>query len=371
MTGSEKQFLRDYTTPPHPSAFGGVGKLRQLYPNVSETELRRRLSAVDAYTRHKEAKPVSLHNPVIVRYRLQLLQLDLLNVTRFKNENDGVAYLLMIIDTFSRRAWALPLRNKQGSSAAAAFRTFLQNELSEEQRRRVERVLTDRGKEFTSGEFQNVLKEAGIQFSHPKRHAPHVERLVRSFKRILYSFVTERDDPRYLDALPDLVATYNARPHAAHGLAPERAFAKANARRVNYALAARQEKQLDTKKQPLRFNVGDYVRRRVEPDPRKAFARSFDVTHRQELYRVHAVIRGPLPVPTYKLAGLRGGIVPGTFYANELTRVRPGKRTFRIDKIKDRRVRRGRREALVSYQGYDDLYDAWVPEEEAERATTH
>lgn len=361
----DPDLIRDYTGPPHPAAFSGLGKLRKLYPDKSERELKKTLSGIDAYTRHKEPKPVKKYNPVVVRYRLQLLQLDLLNVDDFEDENDGVKYLLMIVDTFSRKAWCLPLRNKEAPSVLAAFGEFLERTLPANLRDKVERVLCDRGKEFNNGEFKSLLREHGIELSHPNRHAPHVERLNKSFQRILYAYMTERRTRRYLDKLPSLLASYNGRPHSAHGLSPEDAFKKINARRVNYALAAKQEEQLESRKGRPRFRVGDYVRMRERG---KAFDRSYKPTHRQELYRIHAVLSGPLPETMYKLSGLRGEIVAGKFYANQLAAVTPNERMFRVEKVEEERVRRGRREYLVKYLGYGKNYNAWIGEEELARS---
>ena len=39
--------------------------------------------------------------------------------------NDGVSYLLAVIDIFSKYGWLVPLKDKSGKSVAAAFRKIL------------------------------------------------------------------------------------------------------------------------------------------------------------------------------------------------------------------------------------------------------
>jgi hypothetical protein len=54
--------------------------------------------------------------------------------------------------------------------------------------------------------------------------------------------------------------------------------------------------------------------------------------------------------------------IGGQFYAEELTPVRISKRTtYQIDKIMDRKVRRGIVEYLVKWRGYTRDFNSWVP----------
>jgi hypothetical protein len=60
-----------------------------------------------------------------------------------------------------------------------------------------------------------------------------------------------------------------------------------------------------------------------------------------------------LPLPFYVLEDLNKTPIDGQFYAEELTPVRISKSTtYKIDKILDRRVRRGSLEYLVKWKGY-------------------
>lgn len=363
-----KRIAKNYTTLGDPSAFSGLANLAARYPKKTRSQLANVLAGIDTYSRHKEAKPVKRYNPYIVRASLQLLQLDLLDVRQLANQNDGVKYILMIIDTFSRRAWGFPLRNKQAQGVVEAFENFLDVTLLSRQKKKVERVLTDRGREFNNRRFQAFLRERNISLSHPNEHAPHVERLNRSIQRILYAHLTEEGTRRYIDRLDDVFNSYNKRPHSAHNMPPEKALAPANDRKVKYVLAAKLEKHLRTPTKKPRFEVGDFVRL---VKPRATFSRSYKETHRQEIFQVRAVIRAPLPVPMYQLSGLEGEEITGKFYANQLTAVRVGNpRLFRIGRIVDREpARHGRApRVLIKWQGYKSpRYNTWMSEAQARR----
>jgi hypothetical protein len=62
---------------------------------------------------------------------------DMSNISRF---NTGFRYILIVIDIFSRYAWAIPVKNKQPSSMVDAFKRILKV-------RRPDKLQTDMGRE--------------------------------------------------------------------------------------------------------------------------------------------------------------------------------------------------------------------------------
>ena len=91
------------------------------------------------------------------------------------------------------------------------------------------------------------------------------------------------------------------------------------------------------------------------------FSKRAEQNYSQEILRIIKVIhRSPRPV--YELEDLNKTPIEGQFYQEELTPARITKQTtYKIDKILDKMVRRGITEYLVSWRGYTEDFDSWIP----------
>ena len=68
----------------------------------------------------------------------------------YEKENNGYKYILIIIDTFSKFARAVPVKTKNGKAVTTAMESVLQ-------KGRVPKNLeVDRGKEFYNSHFENL-----------------------------------------------------------------------------------------------------------------------------------------------------------------------------------------------------------------------
>ena len=51
--------------------------------------------------------------------------MDLVDIQEYEKDNDGFTYLLTCIDVFSKYAWAVPIKNKMGSTIFEAIKINL------------------------------------------------------------------------------------------------------------------------------------------------------------------------------------------------------------------------------------------------------
>ena len=66
---------------------------------------------------------------------------DLLDMKAFSKDDNGIKYLLTVIDVFSKFVWIIPLKRKTGHEVANAFSRILKG-------RRPSKICVDRGCEF-------------------------------------------------------------------------------------------------------------------------------------------------------------------------------------------------------------------------------
>ena len=107
-----------------------------------------------------------------------LWEADLAFVQDVAKENDGVNYLLVVIDVLSKYVWVRPMKNKTACSLFEAFDSILS------EHRKPQKLRTDKGTEFLNESFQQYLKKKNIQFymANKEPKASVVEQMNRTLK---------------------------------------------------------------------------------------------------------------------------------------------------------------------------------------------
>ena len=132
-------------------------------------------------------------------------------------ERVGTAYVLLVVDYFTKAAEFVMLPNKQAATVARAFhdRWLMRYGVPVW-------ATTDNGTEF-GGAFRHQLERLGVQLVHSAPYHPHsngaVERVVRTMKTILAAKVVDamHDWPALL---PQVQGEYMSRVHAVTGYIP-------------------------------------------------------------------------------------------------------------------------------------------------------
>ncbi|XP_035204745.1 uncharacterized protein LOC118179691 [Stegodyphus dumicola] len=103
------------------------------------------------------------------------------------------------------------------------------------------------------------------------------------------------------------------------------------------------------------FAVGDVVR---VSKLKLTFEKGYETNWTEELFVVTECVKRHPAV--YRIKDLLGDSVKGTFYAQELQKVRL-KEEYRIEKILKKRMRKKQTEYFVKYRGYPDKFNQWIP----------
>ena len=121
---------RFYYDPSSPASYGGAKRLWneaiKEIPDLKLNEVRKWLRGEDTYTMFRPVRKKFERVHTLVDAIDEQHQGDLLDVQWFSRFNDGVKFLLVIIDVMSRFAWVRSLRDKRGTTVANAMRSILE-----------------------------------------------------------------------------------------------------------------------------------------------------------------------------------------------------------------------------------------------------
>ena len=120
---------RLYNDAKFPASFAGKNRftnaIQSRYPNVKANDVEKALRATDSYTLHKPTRRTPLYRRIYTKGINYLYQIDLVDMTKFANENDGYKWLITCIDTFSKKAWSFKMKNKTANSIVEVMKPFL------------------------------------------------------------------------------------------------------------------------------------------------------------------------------------------------------------------------------------------------------
>ena len=355
----EQTVARAFRTPGHPAAFSAPKNVSRVFAQrgVSESRAKRILESEDSYVLHREYKRPKAYNPYYIYRRRDLIQADLIDIRKLRLQNDGVEYLLLIIDVFSRRVWLLPIKKKSAGEMKRALDQWLTS-----LRRKPKIFSSDAGLEFWNAPVRNLMTRHGVemQVAGGTCKAAYAERANKSIQILIYKYLTDRETLRYVDVLPQLVSTYNKRGH--RSLEYHSPAEADKVRNEELIRGVHMRRYASVRRKKPTHQLGDMVRIKTNAKAIVSSRRSYAEQFHGEYFRIVRINRR-LPIPLFYLKSLdTGEQIRGGFYSNELSRVRGN--LFKIERVIQRRTRRGRREVLVRWKYFGPQHDQWIPEQD-------
>ena len=344
-------------------------ELRREHPDVSAAQVRRALMAEESFALNARRVNPPERRRVVVRGLDDTWTCDLADVSNVSTENNGVKYLLVVVDILSGYLWVEPCHGKSPLHTMPAFRRILERAAP----RKPRFLWTDDGSEF-KGAFDRLCREQGIQryVTGGEGKAVVAERMIRTLRGRLGRLAESRGTWKFIDVLQDIVANINNTVSRPIGMAPAKvtpANAAEVARRRYKDIDAPDAKTLDKaarlEARP-KYAVGDLVRVSALKGVFQKEGTANSWTH--ELFRVTGVTPGNPAL--YQLADidprsgdalLPGEAIKGDFYETELAEAVPPAQ-WRVE-VKER-LPRGR--VRVGYVGWPAKYDRIVPAREVQ-----
>src|SRR5215510_5850284 len=225
LIGPKNIFELNYYDPRAPGSFSGVRALQRRVKGVkSNKQVQEWLQSQPTYTLHKPVRKRFRRNMFVVNGVDEQFQADLADVSMLADENDGVTFLLVVIDVFSKYMWIIPLRNKRAETVAEAFRMVFKERVPKQ-------LMTDSGAEFENKHVREVMRAHGVHHFFawdPVIKAPVVERVIRTVKGRIWKILTYKKTRRYIPHLTSVNHSYNNTPHRSIKMTPVEASDPAN-----------------------------------------------------------------------------------------------------------------------------------------------
>jgi hypothetical protein len=280
------------------------------------------------------------------------------------------------IDTFSKYAWSIPLKDKSEATVIQGFKKMLAK-MKENAGVLPSTILSDNGSEFINSGMQKVFKDNNIRHiltnAGKASHAKSVERFNLYTRHAVTRYKTQFDDTDWTSYIQLLVDNYNK--------TQSRVTKKAPIDIVKQGSDPKNPENLQTKENIKRavlpkndtseivpYKVGDHVRVKV------MLANDFEhpsnnISWSRELYTVAKVKmpKGESALqPSYRIADKEGKEVKEDYYHNDLRKVNENilvnvdqPELFVVQKIIDDKSVDKRRFLLVKFK--DEKQAIWQP----------
>lgn len=255
---------------------------------------------------HAPARRIYNRRPVQMGGINETWQMDLMDMQNYKRSNSSFAYILLVIDIFTKYVWLRPLKDKSGVEVAKAIKDIINSCPFGAPKN----LQSDEGKEFLNQHCRSLYDENKINFYHVFTHlkAAIAERAIRTIKADLFRHFTAKGSYKWTHILQDVAKKYNERVHRTTKMAPALVKTHSDQQKVFNALKI--------PKFPLKrskFKVGDIVR---ISKFKAVFEKGYTPNWSTELFEIYRVCN-TLPT-TYELKDEDGNPISGKFYQEEL-----------------------------------------------------
>lgn len=293
---------------------------------------------------HKQARKRFPRRHVYVKGFDDIWQIDIVDMQKHSKVNKGQKYILTVIDVLSKYAWAVPVRNKSGELVTEAMkRVFAQSHP-----RIPVNIQCDSGKEFYNDRFKSLMAKYNINmystFSVLK--ASVVERFNRTIKGWMFKEFGVQGNYKWINLLPLLLDKYNSRIHRSIGMRPKD-VKRRDGKRLSQVLNKLSTNQAIRK---INFKTGDIVR---VSKYKTLFEKGYTPSWSTELFIVDKV-KSTVP-PVYILRDIRGNLIKGAFYGQELKRTKYPD-TYLVERV----LRRKGNRVFVKWLGFDNSHNSWI-----------
>jgi hypothetical protein len=194
--------------------FPGKGKfvkiVKKLGAKYTPQEIDKFLATSKVNQLHKKKKKTKIGIPITTSHSHVEMQMDLLDMSKYYHANGGYKWILVVIDIFTKQAYAAPVKSKTPKDVLEALKATVK------QSGKWKVVASDDG-----SEWKGVVKEYLDEMNVTRRIAEignHnklgvVDRFSRTIKEKLHKSFTKTNTTKWVDELQKFVKSYNNTEH--------------------------------------------------------------------------------------------------------------------------------------------------------------
>lgn len=293
---------------------------------------------------HRDARKHFTRRRCVMRGIAETLQADLIELP----SDRGMKYCLTVIDIFSKRGYARPLKTKTGREVTNAMKSILDSI-----GKPVKNLHVDMGKEFYNADMTRLLDSYRINrySTFTTMKAAMAERFNRTLKKKIYMKFSLNGNYKWVDLLPDLVYEYNTSIHRTIKMCPNDVDSDVEQHLLDTVYNYKRTIPFRCNK---KFKVGDYVRLSKY---KHVFQKGYLPSWTTEIFRIDQV-QNTDPI-TYLLIDWQGNPIKGSVYAEELQIVKQPD-VYLVEKI----LRNKNGMVYVKWLGFENKYNSWIREDD-------
>lgn len=289
---------------------------------------------------HKSARINFKRRRIILKSIDDLFQADLVEMIPYYKQNKGFKYILVVINCFTKFAWALPLKSKTAIEVTKHMQKVLDEQVPKN-------LHTDLGKEFYNKHFQELMKKYNINHysTFTEKKASIVERLNRTLKNRMWKQFNYNGNYNWISMLQNIVDDYNNTKHTTIRMKPIKVKKKHEKMLLDTVYSHLKMSELPTK-----FHVGDHVR---ISKIRGIFDKKYTANWSTEIFTIRK-IRLTNPT-TYLLKDEHNKEIQGAFYTEELQKVKfPN--VYLVEKV----LKKQGNKVFVKWLGFNSKHNSWI-----------
>lgn len=230
---------------------------------------------------------------------------DTINYRNYASENRKYKYVMILIDVFSKRLFAQPMKKMNEFDSTIAMEKMI-NQVPDMPKM----IATDSGTEYYNSRMKSLFERFGIKhYSMGGKHKACVaERVIKTLKSRLEKYFWQNKTHNWVDVLDQFVDNYNATYHRSIKMAPN------DVNDDNRALVFKNLYPRLNDRTPPRLNQGDRVRLLK---PKNVFEKGYSRSWSLETYIIKRAFSDS-GVDYYEIEDLAGNILPRKKYFWEL-----------------------------------------------------